>query len=67
MKRMKNIKVVVGSNKERKCQTVCITSMASTKYSDRIDIQAVIIESQKTDSHLEISGVSSSSLSFSPF
>ena len=38
-----------------------ITSIASTRYSDRIAIQAVKIESQITDSHLEISGPSSSS------
>ena len=36
------------------------TSIAPTKYSDRIDIQAVITESQISVSHLEISGDSSS-------
>lgn len=45
-----------------------LTSMALTKYSDRNEIQAVIIESQIIDSHLEISGDSSSSSSeFSSF
>lgn len=38
-----------------------ITSIARTKYSDRIEIEAVIIKSQITDSHLDISGASSSS------
>ena len=37
------------------------TSIASTKYSDKIETQAVIIKSQITDSHFEIWGVSSSS------
>lgn len=41
-----------------------VTSIAPTKYSDRTDIKAVIIESQIIDSHLEISGDSSSSMWF---
>lgn len=36
------------------------TSIAPTKYSDKIDIQAVKTESHIIDSHLEISGDSSS-------
>lgn len=49
------------SKRERKHEQENITSIALTKYSDRTDIQAVIIKSQVIDSHLEISGASSSS------
>lgn len=51
------------SNSSRKIESFIgtITSIALTKYSERIEIHAVRIESQIMDSHLVISGASSSS------
>lgn len=49
----------------RKSAKVDGTSMVSTRYSESMEIQAVIIKSQMIDSHLEISGPSSSSSLFS--
>lgn len=43
------------------CINAHITSIALTKYSERTEIQMVKIDSQTMDSHMEISGSSSSS------
>lgn len=57
----KVLQKIFHTSKNRTDSQVKVTSMASTKYSERIDIHAVKTVSQIIDSHLEISGASSSS------